>query len=182
MKGIVFTEFLELVEDKFGLEVVDQIIQESSAELESNGVYTAVGTYKFSEMLALLTNLSSLTKVSVNDLLHVYGLHFFSILVKNHSNIIEMYSDPLEMLASIEAHIHVHVRKIYPNAELPRFEILSRDQSKLEMIYYSNRSMYCFALGLMEKTFEHYNESASINYELLENDGSKVKFVIVKNE
>ena len=49
MKGIVFTEFLELVEDKFGLETVDEIIQKS--DLESNGIYTSIGTYKFSEML-----------------------------------------------------------------------------------------------------------------------------------
>ncbi|MBT8311465.1 MAG: hypothetical protein HKP23_01335, partial [Flavobacteriaceae bacterium] len=39
MKGIVFTEFLEMVEDKFGLEVVDTIIEK--AELPSEGVYTA---------------------------------------------------------------------------------------------------------------------------------------------
>ena len=34
MKGIVFTEFLELVEDKFGLETVDEIINNS--DLKSN--------------------------------------------------------------------------------------------------------------------------------------------------
>ena len=43
MKGIVFTEFFELVEDKFGLEVVQQIIDE--CKLESEGIYTSVGTY-----------------------------------------------------------------------------------------------------------------------------------------
>ncbi|MEF1306773.1 guanylate cyclase, partial [Vibrio owensii] len=26
MKGIIFTEFMELVEDKFGLEVLDQVL------------------------------------------------------------------------------------------------------------------------------------------------------------
>lgn len=59
MKGIVFTEFLELVEDKFGLEMVDKII--SSSELESGGIYTSVGTYSFSEMLQLLQHLSDNT-------------------------------------------------------------------------------------------------------------------------
>jgi hypothetical protein len=36
MKGIVFAEFLELVEEKFGLEVVDRILQAST--LPSGGV------------------------------------------------------------------------------------------------------------------------------------------------
>ena len=180
MKGIVFTEFLDLVEDKFGLEVVDQIIID--ADLASKGVYTSVGTYKFEEMLALLTNLSALTNVSINDLLHVYGLHFFSVLFKQHPDIFEMYKDPLDLLSSIEKHIHVHVRKIYPKAELPRFEILSRSDRRLEMVYYSSRSMYSFALGLMENTFQHYNSSASITYDLIKDDGSEVKFVIIKDE
>ena len=180
MKGIVFTEFLELVEDKFGLEVVEQIIEES--ELESKGEYTAIGTYQFSEMLSLLTNLSSLAKVSVNDLLHVYGLHFFDVLFKHHPTIFEMYSDPIELLSSIEKHIHVHVRKIYPEAELPRFEVKEKSDSKLEMVYHSSRSMYSFALGLMEKTFEHYDSSATIVFDLLKPDGSEVKFTILKDE
>jgi hypothetical protein len=133
-------------------------------------------------MLALLTNLSSLTKVSVNDLLHVYGLHFFDVLFKNHPGIFEMYSDPIELLSSVEKHIHVHVRKVYSDAELPRFEIKERNDSKLEMIYYSSRSMCFFALGLMEKTFEHYDSSATITFDLLKSDGSEVKFMILKDE
>ena len=75
MKGIVFTEFLELVEDKFGLEMLDAII--GASNLESVGVYTGIGTYNFSEMLALLTNLSERTTISIDDLLLAYGEHFF---------------------------------------------------------------------------------------------------------
>ena len=51
MKGIVFTEFLDLVEAKFGYEVVDHIIQES--KLPNEGAYTGVGTYPHGEMVAL---------------------------------------------------------------------------------------------------------------------------------
>ena len=49
MKGIVFTEFLEMVETKFGLETVDNIIENS--DLKSEGIYTSVGTYDFNEMV-----------------------------------------------------------------------------------------------------------------------------------
>lgn len=178
MKGIVFTEFLELVENKFGIETVDQIINES--ELESNGVYTAVGTYKFTEMVSLLTNLSNLTKISTNDLLKVYGLHFFDVLVKNYGSILSMYKTPLELLESIDAHIHVAVRKLYPDAELPYFEVAKTSENTLTMTYHSSRAMFAFAHGLMEKTFEHYNQKATITYELLKDDGTIVKFEIIK--
>ena len=44
MRGIVFTEFLALVEDKFGLEMVDRIIFQSN--LASEGAYTTIGELK----------------------------------------------------------------------------------------------------------------------------------------
>ena len=78
MKGIIFTEFLGLIEEKFGLNMVNTIIDQS--ELPSNGIYTAVGTYSFSEMLSLLTNLSQETGIATDDLLQVYAEHFFGVI------------------------------------------------------------------------------------------------------
>ena len=44
MKGMVFTELLDMVEDKFGIDMVDSIIEDADLPV-SKGVYTAVGTY-----------------------------------------------------------------------------------------------------------------------------------------
>ena len=179
MKGIVFTEFLDLVEDKFGLEMVDKIIE--SSNLESNGIYTSIGTYKFSEMLQLLQHLSANTNISIDDLLLVYAEHFFSVLETSYPGLIATYKDPIEMLASIENHIHVEVRKIYPDAELPSFLVLEKTDNSLIMIYKSSRAMHYFGLGLMNKTFEHFNTSATIDLEKMKEDGTEVKFIIHKN-
>ena len=82
MKGIIFTEFLDLVEKKFGIGMVDKIIAQS--ELKSAGAYTAVGTYDFGEMLQLMTHLSHNTSLSIDDLLLVYAEHLFHALVKSY--------------------------------------------------------------------------------------------------
>ncbi|GGD11744.1 heme NO-binding domain-containing protein [Hyunsoonleella pacifica] len=179
MKGILFTEFLDLVEDKYGLEMVDKII--TSSKLESEGVYTAVGTYEFSEMLQLLQHLSTNTGISIDDLLLVYAEHFFDVLKQNYPELLAAYKDPVEMLASIENHIHVEVKKIYPDAELPTFDVLKKTKKSLVMIYKSSRAMHHFGLGLMNKTFEHFNATADIVVEKLRDDGTEVKFVINKN-
>ena len=180
MKGIVFTEFLDLVEDKFGLEMVDKII--NASELKSEGIYTSIGTYEFSEMLQLLQNLNKNTGIEIDDLLLTYGEHFFSALKSNYGDLINRYDDPIQMLASVENHIHVEVKKIYPEAELPTFQILERTDSSLIMIYKSSRAMHHFGLGLMNKTFEHFNASATIQLEKIEKDGTEVKFIIVKDQ
>ena len=179
MKGIVFTEFLELVESKFGLEVVDEIIEKSN--LPSQGIYTSIGTYDFSEMLSLLSHLSKKTTISIDDLLLVYSEHFFDVLVNSYPELIKQYKDPIDMLASIESHIHVEVQKIYPDAELPTFEIVEKTNKTLIMIYKSNRAMHHFGLGLMNKTFEYFNTTATISLEKIKENGTEVRFIINKN-
>ncbi|MGB5236279.1 MAG: heme NO-binding domain-containing protein [Flavobacteriaceae bacterium] len=179
MKGIIFTEFLELVESEFGLEVVDAIIEE--ADLPSEGIYTSVGTYDFSEMVSLLTKLSEKVAMPTGDLLYAFGLFLFSKLGQAHPEVIANYTSPIGLLNSIEDHIHVHVKKLYPDAELPTFNILEKTDHSISMIYSSKRGLYRLAHGLMEKTFEHFHGRAEITYELLNPDGTEVKFQIVQN-
>ena len=178
MKGIVFTEFLDLVEEKFGLEMVDKIIYKS--ELASEGIYTSVGTYIFSEMLQLVTNLSDNTGISTDDLLLVYAEHFFGMIERSYPGLLATYNDPIEMLASIENHIHVEVQKIYPEAELPTFIVEQKTENSLTMVYKSSRAMHHFGLGLMNKTFEHFNTEASIVLEKIKEDGTEVRFIVNK--
>ncbi len=176
MKGIVFTGFLELVEEKFGLEMVDDIITESN--LASQGIYTAVGTYPSSEMFALIGVLSEKTKISRDNLLQTYAEYFFSHVEENYSSFLTSHTNPIDLLASIENHIHVEVLKIYPDAELPSFETLEQTKDKIVLLYKSSRAMHYFAIGLMRKTFEHFNLSADIVYEKIKEDGTEVKFTV----
>ncbi len=60
MKGIGCREFIDFVEESIGPEVVDEMID--ACDLESGGAYTAVGTYDYREMLALLNNILDLSK------------------------------------------------------------------------------------------------------------------------
>jgi hypothetical protein len=42
--------------------------------------------------------------------------------------------------------------------------------------------MHHFGLGLMNKTFEHFDSSAEIVLEKIKDDGTEVRFIINKNE
>ena len=75
MLGIVFTEFLDLVESAYAPEMVDEIIDD--AELVSHGAYTAVGSYDHSELIALIDALSKRTGESVDSLVQIFGKHLF---------------------------------------------------------------------------------------------------------
>ena len=132
-------------------------------------------------MLQLLKHLSTNTGIDIDTLLLVYAEHFFSVLEESYPELMATYKEPIEMLASIENHIHVEVRKIYPDAELPEFIVEEKTENSLVMIYKSSRAMHHFGLGLMNKTFEHFNSSATIVLEKIKEDGTEVKFIVNKN-
>jgi len=178
MKGIIFTEFLDLVEEKFGLEMVDKIINQSN--LESQGIYTSVGTYEFSEMLQLISHLSENTDISIDDLLLVYAEHLFKALIKSHQNLVQYYKDPMDLLASIENHIHVEVQKIYPDAQLPTFELEERTDNSMTMVYKSDKALYMLGKGLMMETFKLFGVDGEVNFEKLNDLGTEVRFFIHK--
>lgn len=178
MKGIVFTEFLEMVEEKFGYEMVDEIIAEE--ELPSGGSYTSVGTYSHAEMVQLIVGLSKKTQKNVPALLKAFGLYFFDTLEKNYPQFLQATDNAFDFLESIENYIHVEVRKLYPDAELPSFETQLLADNTLEMIYTSERAMSDFAEGLMERAIGHYGESATIDRKVLTEDGKKVQFIVTK--
>ncbi len=178
MKGFVFTEFLEMVEDKFGFDVADKIVTES--HLPSGGVYTSIGTYPHTEIVTLVVKLSEVTEIPVPDLLQVYGHHLFFLFSKSHAQFFEDVSGSFDFLEKIDNYIHVEVKKLYPEAELPKFEI-ERDDSKMEMIYMSSRKMSDLALGLIKGCLEYYEEKADIKMDNVKEDGSVVKFTIARH-
>ena len=104
MKGIVFTEFLEMVEDTFSPAVADEMI--SASNLESNGFYTAVGTYDHQEMVEMVTQLSEMTGVPIGDLLEKYGVYLFSKLIEGYPGFLEGIDNAFDFLKTIGSYIH----------------------------------------------------------------------------
>jgi len=177
MKGIVFTEFLEMVEDKFGFDTADKIV--SNSQLKSGGVYTAVGTYDHSEIVQLATHLSKESEISIPDLLQVFGKHLFGRFAKGYARFFENTTDSFSFLSSIENYIHIEVRKLYPDAELPTFEVQRLGEDKMEMIYKSERGFADFAEGLMKGCIEHFGEEVVVERENLRGN-HEVKFTLFR--
>lgn len=178
MKGIVFTEFIEMVESKFGFDMMDDILE--SANLPSGGIYTAVGTYDHTEMVQLVIGLSHRTEIPVNQLLKTYGKHLFGVFTKSYSHFFKHIENVFVFFEQIDRYIHVEVQKLYPDAELPKFDTLRIDNNTLEMLYQSDRKMADLADGLIEAAIEYFQESATVEMKKMNEDGSLVKFTIRK--
>ena len=176
MKGVVFIGFFELVEKEFGYEMVDKLIE--SCQLDSEGIYTSVGTYSHGEMVQLVTKLSEYSEISVPDLLQTYGKFFGKHHLRKYEPFYKNCTNTFDFLESIHDHIHVEVKKLYPDAELPHFASKRISDKELELYYTSVRKMSAFAEGLIEDTARYYEESVTIDKEFIVEDGSEVKFII----
>ena len=175
MKGLVFTEFLEMVEKEFGYEIVDQILNDN--ELESGGAYTSVGTYNHAEIIALLSSLSSISKQDISELLHGFGRYIFDTFLKGYPQFFDECAHGFEFLESIDGHIHVEVKKLYPDARLPHFET-EINGTNMKMKYFSDRRMSDFAEGLIARTMEHYGHGYSLSKERVDDTGAEVAFTL----
>ena len=163
MKGIVFTELLELVEDQFGLEVADTILERS--KLQSGGIYTAVGTYDHNEVLELVTQLSQATGAEIGELVAVFGEYLFGRLAAGHPSFFESLDDTFQLLENVEGYIHVEVRKLYEGAELPTIETERPEANQLIVTYQSTRPFAQLALGLIKGCIAHFGEEITIECE-----------------
>lgn len=169
MKGVVFTQYLEMVEEKFGFDINDEMIQNSGVE----GIYTQAGNYPHGDLFKMVEALSKLTGISVNDLVFTYGEHLFSILIKIYPEPIKKYNSCFEFIANLEKVVHPEVKKLYPDSDLPTFDLISMDENELKVKYISTKPLMEFAKGLMYGCAKHYKENIEVNYENLPSENGK---------
>jgi len=179
MKGIVFIQFTDMVEEKWGEDALEELIER--ADLDSGGAYTSVGTYRYHEMVSLITHLSEMSGIGGEELQKTFGAYLFTRLGAKYSGFLEGKPDLFSFLESIEDTIHVEVKKLYPEAELPSFEHQRPQSNMLEMLYRSKRPFAALAEGLLRGAIAHFGEEVDLvrkDYEV--STGSKALFTLTK--
>lgn len=181
MKGIVFSEFLELVEEKFGFEMADDIIDE--ANLPSGGAYTSVGTYDHHELLALVGLLSEKTGIDANTLVQVFGEHLLERFYDAYPSFFEGVQSCFAFLDTIENRVHVEVKKLYPEAELPTFSATFPEPNIMHLTYTSKRPFSALAYGLIKGSATHYGEQIDVTMiDQSQGDTTQVVFELIKRD
>ena len=179
MKGVVFTEFIEMVEDEFSIDMADEIIE--NAHLESGGSYTSLGTYDHQEMLDLVNELSKSSGIPAPDLVRAFGVHLCGRFAESYPDMFAGAENAFDFLQQIQDHIHVEVRKLYPDAQLPSFEYEHPSKNQLVMNYSSARPFAVLADGLIHGAIEHFDEEIEVEIEdLADGAGTSARFTLTK--
>lgn len=171
MLGLVFSEFMDIVEESFPDDVYDALLETAEEQCESKGAYTSVGHYDHLEMVTLITALSEKTGIPLAELIRVAGNHLFKRFHQRYPDFFNGVDDAFDFLRGIEDRIHFEVRKLYPHAELPYFEYTEPSENELVLTYQSKRPFAHLAWGLIEGCITHFDQSISVAYKDL-SDGA----------
>lgn len=179
MKGMIFTEFLEMVEERFGIEVVDAITVPKSGGCPMG--FTSVGNYPHGTLVEMVVALHERTGLELPLLLKTFGAYLYSTFQRKFPQFLEGHKDPLDILEGIETTIHSEVRKLYPEARLPQFQCERLNPNTLVMEYESKRPFADVADGLIQACIDSLDTRVKVNRTDHDvSEGSKSTFTLTR--
>lgn len=183
MKGILFTELIEMIEDLMGLEFANKVIDD--ARLKNAGAYTAIGSYPYQDMFKLMESLSKHAESPQDKILKGYGECLFHRLSKSYQKELGENADTFSFLLQLENLLKQEIRKLHPKAEIPSFKARLLNSHSMEIHYSSIQKMGALEMGALVEGFiigciGHFNEPIDMQREDLPTLGSNICFFLQK--
>lgn len=175
MKGILFVEFIDFLEERTDEATTQEII--NAAELESQGAYSRVGLYDYQELITLLVAAAERLGSPADELLNAYTDHLMAMFYREYPGFFEGASCAGDILKNLDAHIHVQVQKLYPDAELPSFdyEVVG---DKIHLHYQSPRPLASVAQALTQACIKHFATGEQLLDAQISDDNCTATFII----
>lgn len=159
MLGMVFNALKTMLEEKVSADYAEEVF--TAAKLEHDGHYEDKQTYPDSELGKILDVLAKETDHSLDSLMYDFGYFWFGHLVHSHGQMLAGREGLLELLEALDDDVHKEVKKLYPNASVPDFEVMSRTEHGMRLRYHSPRDLVSLAEGMLDAGAAHFNQNLS---------------------
>lgn len=170
MQGIIFTALSDMVIEKLGMPVWDQLLDD--ADLPSQGAYTSGGRYDDAELLTLVGLLSARTGIAAPDLVRSFGEYLFAKLYASLPESLHNCYELRQFLLAIEHTIHKEVKRVYPDSYLPSFQYDDSNANQLTMQYRSKRKLCFAAEGLIAGAAAQFKQAIRIEHPICMHHGA----------
>ena len=175
MKGVVFDILRDMIEEKFGLEGWNQLLEKAG----SHGMYLSSESYDDSEMVALLGAASEMTGHDIPTLLRTFGEFMVTEFYGRFPVFFENSDGLIDFLKSVDQIVHGEVLKFYPDANLPSFSYEEEGGHTLTMIYKSQRKLCHLAEGLISGSAKHFKEQVSVQQPQCMHHGDETCHIVI---
>ena len=166
MKGSVLRVFAKMVEQNFGNEMFDDLVED--CQLPSGGAYTSVGYYNDRELFDLVAALSLRTQTPVPAVLHAFGEFWVLVFLEKYALANEAYASLFDFLDDIETHWRAETLSLYPSDQHPTFEVRRVDDQTTTVLFRAVPPLSQAApgiLGILEGAVAYYGVDARVEME-----------------
>lgn len=160
MKGVVFNLLEDCVRKAHGDDVWDELLERAGLE----GAYTSLATYPDCQLGAIVGAASETLGIPADDVVHWFAVQAAGIFAERFPTFFTPHTTTRSFLGALNDIIHPEVRKLYPQAETPRFELETHADGRLVMHYFSKRQLCRFAAGLVVGSAPRFGERATIEH------------------
>lgn len=175
MKGVVFDLLRDMVEENYGLEGWNTILEKSG----SDGMYLSPQSYSDQEMMSLVKATNEYTGIEIPMLLSAFGQFMAKEFYNRFPSFYDNCDDIIEFLLSVDRIVHGEVLKFYPDANLPSFKYEKSEANQLTMIYHSSRKLCHLAEGLILGSAAHYKKAINIEHDVCMHHGDERCHIII---
>ena len=166
MKGVIFNAVEDAVERAFGADGWDDTLGRAKVD----GSYTSLGNYDDEELAAIVGALPDETGGTIPERLRWVGINCVPFLVEAFPHFFDEITLE-EFLPALNHMIHPEVRKLYPGATPPDFDISPIDDQTISMRYVSDRKLCFLAEGLTIGVTSHLGRTVHIGQPSCTHDG-----------
>lgn len=167
MKGVIFNAVEDAVERVLGPEAWDDTLERA----ETTGSYTSLGNYSDAELVRIVESLPQQVGATLDERLRWVGINAVPYLVAGFPQFFDDV-DVRGFLPALNHMIHPEVRKLYPGATPPDFDIRDDGGDEISLRYASERKLCWLAEGFTLGVADHLGESISIDQPACMHDGA----------
>ena len=182
---------MNFIKDNFGYETLDEILTKD--DYPNKGGFSAAGNYKSSYLTSLVANTTYLFDNSKEKVLESFGKYAFKFLLNRFKKSYKATNTPLhtdnayDFLEQLNVIHFDELKKLYPDAKFPKFDIERIGSTHIIIEYSSNRNLPYLVHGLIQGCLQYYEDSSNLTmqktdrHKMIKNIKSPVFRFEVKN-
>jgi hypothetical protein len=156
MKGIIFRFLEEFITKNCGEDKFQELV--AHCPMQTKEPFVGPGTYPDGDFFSIFNATVKDLGLAHDDALRLFGEFCFPRLAGRYPHFVTPYAKAKPFLLTVDAVIHIEVRKLLKDAVLPKFYYDDPDPQHLIIVYQSERRLCRFMEGLLDGVGKHFGE------------------------
>lgn len=181
MKGVVFVELLELLDDRFSMEFTEKVIE--VARVPSAGAYNALGQFDHRELLALMEAYESCSHDNPTPIYRELGQRLVTRCITEFPTLFRTDSCLSDTLGHMESLMHMDDLLVDQSSELPEIKLEQVTERQLVLDYFYDPRLADFTIGLIHGCAEYHKLESNVHCLPMNHEGIQAtRFLISMSE